>query len=196
MQPLPPVPFRRYLLFVVLAATGCAVDLLTKSLAFERLDWGEVHWLWQEHAGFQLSLNEGALFGFGQGQVFWFALMSVIAAIAIPVWLFYFRIANDLWMTIALGGVTGGILGNLYDRLGMHGLIWPVGYPKAGLPAYAVRDWILWQYSDQRQWPNFNIADALLVTGAIAIFVRVLWSERATPPATESATKPSPVQAP
>ena len=167
-----PVPLRRYLQFATIAATACAVDLATKSLAFSRLSWGEIYWLWTGHMGFQLSLNEGALFGLGQGKVAWFALLSVAAAIAIPVWLFVYRVAHDLWMTAALGGVMGGILGNLYDRLGLPGEVWPWPPQRAGEPVYAVRDWILFQYSDQWRWPNFNIADSMLVVGAALIFFR------------------------
>ena len=52
---------------------------------------GRIWWLWQNVFGFQTSLNEGALFGMGQG--FWpvFAALSVIAAIGILVWLFVLR---------------------------------------------------------------------------------------------------------
>jgi signal peptidase II len=124
--------------------------------------------------GFQLSLNEGALFGMGQGKVAVFALLSIAAAIAIPVWLFVYRAANDLWMCVALGAVLGGILGNLYDRLGMHDVAWPWPPDRVGQTAHAVRDWILWQYSDQWRWPNFNIADSLLVVGAAAIMLRAM----------------------
>jgi signal peptidase II len=42
---------------------------------------------------------------------------------------------------------------------------------RAGETVYAVRDWIL-QVSDQWVWPNFNIADALLVVGASFLFIR------------------------
>ncbi|MEX2170994.1 MAG: signal peptidase II [Pirellulales bacterium] len=177
MESLPPVPLQRYILFASIAAIGCAADLATKSFAFSRLSWGQVHWVWPEHVGFQLSLNEGALFGMGQGKVWWFAVLSVVAAIAIPVWLFVYRAANDWLLTVALGAVTGGIFGNLYDRLGMHGVIWPWPPERAGLPAYAVRDWILWQYNDQWRWPNFNIADSLLVVGAGAILLRAMRAE-------------------
>lgn len=187
----PPVPLRRYLLFLAIAVAGCALDLATKSLAFRKLAWGEPYWLWPEHAGFQLSLNEGALFGMGQGKVFFFAVLSFVALVAIPVWLFVYRIANDLWMTIALGGITGGILGNLYDRLGLHGVEFPPFHPRAGQTAYAVRDWILWQYNDEWVWPNFNIADALLVTCSAIIFLRVWFEPKSPTPEAESATKPA-----
>ncbi|MCI0335230.1 MAG: signal peptidase II [Planctomycetes bacterium] len=167
---------KRYILFVVPAVVGLAADLATKAWLFSwpELRAGRVYWLWQDHAGFQLSLNEGALFGLGQGKVWLFAALSVAAAIAIPVWLFWFRAARDAWLTFALGCVTGGVLGNLFDRLGLHGEVWPPSDPRAGETAHAVRDWILVQINNQWTWPNFNIADSLLVTGAALMFLHAL----------------------
>jgi signal peptidase II len=65
---------------------------------------------------------------------------------------------------IALGAIAAGILGNLYDRLGLwhfDGL-----HPQFH---YTVRDWILFQYNDNYVWPNFNLADSYLVCAAIYI---------------------------
>ncbi len=133
---------------------------------------GSEWWLWRDHVGIQKSLNEGALFGIGQGQVGLFAIFSLIALIAIPVWLYYFRAAEDRLLTIALGCVTGGILGNLYDRLGLAGLTWDLFQPhRRGESVYAVRDWILCQWNQQWVWPNYNIADAALVLGAGLLLV-------------------------
>jgi signal peptidase II len=185
---------KRYLLYLLPAIVGLAADLATKAWFFSRpsLRAGQIQWLWPEYAGFQLSWNEGALFGMGQGNVWLFVVMSLLAATAIPVWLFWFKAARDAWLTFALGCVTGGILGNLYDRLGLHGEVWPVGDPRAGERIYAVRDWILWQASDEWRWPNFNIADSLLVCGAAIMFFHALLhpialgSERSADKATQS----------
>jgi signal peptidase II len=170
------IPPRRYLLFLIPAAVGLAADLATKAWLFSlpALRAGEIHWLWPNHAGFQLSWNEGALFGMGQGKVWLFVTLSLAAVAAIPVWLFWFRAARDAWLTFALGCVTGGILGNLFDRIGLHGEVWPAGDPRAGEPVYAVRDWILLQVNNDWRWPNFNIADSLLVVGAILMFLHAL----------------------
>jgi len=174
------VPFRRHLAFWLLAVGGCALDLWTKHWMFSqpRLARGEVWWLWPGHAGFQLSLNEGALFGMGQGGVWLFAAFSVAAAVGIPVWLFWSGAARDLRLTIVLGAIMGGVLGNLYDRVGMPGLDWGQFVPgRAGEPVYAVRDFVLlaWRWDANWQnrvvWPNFNIADSLLVCGAVALVV-------------------------
>ena len=172
------VPRSRYILFGAVAAVGCAVDLTTKAWLFSwpELRGGPVYWLWPGHVGFQLSWNEGALFGMGQGNTWLFAGLSVLAGCAIPLWLFAWRAARDRWLTAALGSVMGGLLGNLYDRLGLPDRLWPGRGIEIGQPVHAVRDWILVQWNDQLRWPNFNIADSLLVCGAIALVVHALWN--------------------
>ncbi|WP_146401878.1 signal peptidase II [Pseudobythopirellula maris] len=172
--PLPPVAASRYAVFLMVAGLACLLDLVTKSWVFS---WdgkltGHVDWLWPGYVGIQTSLNEGALFGMGQGQVFWFAALSCLAVVAIPLWLFAWRAAHDWTVTLCLGFVMGGVLGNLYDRLGMPGELWPGYHPHAGETVYAVRDWILLQLSDAWRWPNFNLADSFLVVGALVLMLR------------------------
>src|ERR1700722_14148286 len=72
MPPMKTVQPSRYVLFLLIAIGGCAGDLLTKSWIFDRLKMPHrqpTEWLWQGVFGFTTSLNEGALFGIGQGQV-------------------------------------------------------------------------------------------------------------------------------
>lgn len=159
------VPRSRYVLFFALAVGGCLADLSTKRLLFDRLGMpgGETLWVVDRLLGFRTSLNEGALFGIGQGLVFFFAVLSVLAAVAIGYWLFVAGEARSRWMTVALGCVSGGIFGNLYDRLGLHGLVWHLP-PREGLRVYAVRDWIHFTVG-RFEWPTFNLADSLLVCG-------------------------------
>jgi signal peptidase II len=174
-----PYPRSRIATFVFVATLGCAADLSSKWWMFSRpkLRQGDIWWIIPDYAGFQLSLNEGALFGMGQGLVWLFALLSIVAAIAIPIWLFRYGAAVDPWVTFALGCVTAGILGNLFDRLGLHGETWFFDPARAGNTAYAVRDWILLQWSPAYRWPNFNIADSLLVAGAGIILVKAFFEK-------------------
>lgn len=172
------VPLSRHLVFWTLAIVGLTIDLWSKHYMFSQPDLlaHEVRWVWPEHAGFQLSLNEGALFGMGQGKVWIFAIAATSASLAIPIWLFVLGAARDRGLTIALGCILGGVLGNLYDRLGLPGLEWSNWDPQREGPVHAVRDFILVvrQWPPQGPWdvwPNFNIADALLVCGAIALFI-------------------------
>ena len=163
----------RYAIFFSIAVFGCLLDLATKQWIFDRLGLpGEkpTLWLWEGVFGFQISLNEGALFGLGPGRVVLFATLSILVVPVIIYWLFVARAARDLLLTIALGLVTAGILGNLYDRLGLPGLAW--NYANAlhdvGDPVYAVRDWIRVMIGSFH-WPNFNLADSMLVCGAILL---------------------------
>jgi len=193
------IPPRRMVWFFALATFGCLADLLSKHFVFSHPEMyhGSEWWLWQGHIGFQKSLNEGALFGLGQGNVWFFATLSISAAIAIPVWLFRFRAAQDPWLTTALGCILGGILGNLYDRMGLSGLQWDRFNPaRAGEHVYAVRDFILFQWDERWVWPNFNVADALLVLGAGFLMIQSLLASNSQPvaelPDTKNGNAPSP----
>ena len=192
------VPVSRHLCFVVIAALGLIADLASKHWIFNKLSYpprrDNVLWIWQDYFGFELSLNEGALFGIGQGMVPVFVVLSVAAAIGIVAWLFIAGAAEDRWLTFALALIMAGIFGNLWDRLGLHGLVWWGGMDShgAGEPVYAVRDWILFQYGEYR-WPNFNLADSYLVCGVIMILIGS-WrqveedTEAETPQSGQSAT--------
>lgn len=163
--------------FFLPAVVGCSVDLLTKHMVFASSSFfhGKEWWLIPGHVGIQKSLNEGALFGMGQGKVWFFAAIAFLAAVAIVVWVVRYRAGEDRWLAITLGCILGGILGNLYDRIGMSGLLWDAFDPRRmGDPVYAVRDWILFQINEKLVWPNFNLADSLLVVGACLLVLRSL----------------------
>ncbi len=185
-------PWSRVAVFVLLAAGGCLADLATKHWMFRRLGLpGQyVWWVWEGVFGFQTSLNEGALFGMGQGMVRVFTVLSFAAVLAILWWLFWLGAAREWLMTIALGCVSAGVLGNLYDRLGLHGLKWPPGHPvhEAGQTVHAVRDWILVMIGPW-PWPNFNLADSLLVVGAALLVWHAGWGKTAAQGLPDSACR-------
>jgi signal peptidase II len=165
----PVVPGSRLILFLSLAIIGGVADLWSKSFIF---NWRglpgdkDIWWVVEGYLGIETAVNIGAVFGLGAGKGTIFATFSIIAAIGICIWLFWFKAAASLWLTTALGLVSGGIIGNLYDRLGLwwvdeqgYFVEWQSG----------VRDWILFQVPGVPfldPWPNFNIADSLLVVGA------------------------------
>ncbi len=179
----------RIVVFLAVAAVGCGLDLWTKTAMFEWLGMpGHApFWVIPNVFGFQTSLNQGALFGLGQGFTPVFAVLSIFAAVAVVVWLFVYGAAEDWLLTVALGSVSAGIFGNLYDRLGCPGLIWPAGYPDAGEPVYAVRDWILVMIGSW-PWPTFNIADSMLVVGAALLMGHALWANRTADTSIQSAS--------
>lgn len=174
----------RLLYFSAIAGGGLAADLWTKSWAFSSFGLpGQQppHWLIDGVFGFQTSLNPGALFGLGEGGSPIFAGISIVALLGIGVWLWHSALQSRL-LTLILGMATAGILGNLYDRLGLHGIRW-----QDGGSVYAVRDWILVMIGSFH-WPNFNIADSLLVCGAI-LMALVIWFTKEEENAGESASE-------
>jgi len=97
-------------------------------------------------------VNHGALFGLGQEYQKYanslFAIVSVIAAVAILGWSLRKSSCHDRILCIALGLILAGTLGNLFDRVVFGG----------------VRDFM--HYDHWFNWPVFNVADCFLVTGA------------------------------
>lgn len=172
--------YRRLAIFAAIAVAGVTLDLWTKSAVFAWLGNPLVMeyarppvWLLPdvmgETLGVETHVNEGALFGMGQGQQTLFAGLSVVAVLAVGFWLVFGGGVRSLTLTVALGAVCGGIFGNLYDRVGLPGLTWQVAYAghAPGDPVYAVRDWIHFKIDAIGfDWPIFNIADSLLVCGA------------------------------
>ena len=172
--------------FCLVAVIGCLVDLGTKSMVFGWLGQPEIgrekiYWVVQDYVGIETALNHGALFGLGQGMVPFFCVMSFLALVGIAFWLWKKRGLDDALLTFTLALMTGGILGNLYDRLGL----W------SHFQVRAVRDWIRFSYDyDAYVWPNFNIADSLLVCGAILLIWHSYRAEQAAAAAPPTQAQP------
>ncbi|MBQ7030478.1 MAG: signal peptidase II [Thermoguttaceae bacterium] len=180
----------RLLLFFAIAALFCALDLGTKHWIFERLGRpgeSDVWWLIPDVFGLQTSLNQGALFGIGQGQIPLFVTLSCVAFVGIVGWV-WADSTRSVFLASTLGLITAGILGNLWDRVGLHRMrwsdfdadVWGCPSEMVGEPIYAVRDWILVMLGDY-PWPNFNIADSCLVCGAILIGLYALFTPTPKP---------------
>ena len=183
---------RRWSLFFALALSGCVWDLYTKHLAFEYLGAPQPdppsHVVIPGMLSLLTNLNTGALFGIGQGVNILFTIAS-LAAIAVILFLVLFREAtNNLLYCIVLGLVMAGALGNLYDRLGLHGMKQiQVGNARGYFlhdqvpehldvtPVRAVRDFIYFKLEPPLtkevwiDWPIFNFADCFLVIGVFLL---------------------------
>jgi len=191
----------RTLIFVVLTASALSWDLFSKSVVFRDLGYPGAdpqpaaqgaHTIFARPQGregesvpyldgwmtFRLltSFNRGALWGVGQKYTWLFAALSLAAVVGIPTWLFAFHAARSLWLTAALSLILGGTLGNLYDRMGLHGCV-----DGSGDTMTAVRDFLLFTFG-KFHWPVFNFADVFLVTGASMLVLHSLLPARPNAP--------------
>lgn len=180
-------PSRSWPLFCGIAGSTAAIDLGTKWLLFDRLgmpgDRPPIV-IVPGMLTLETNLNEGALFGMGQGMGMLFAAVSCLAVVGILYTVSRPAARDEPWLLVALGLITGGILGNLYDRVGWPALTWHAPLGRVGEPVFAVRDWIHVRLQGIIDWPIFNLADSWLVIGAAML---VLLSFRAAPGPTDHA---------
>ena len=143
-----------YRLFFAIAAVVIVADRLTKWIVQQTLPYGTYseESMIQVIPGFFYIChigNTGAAWGMFHGKSFLLALFSMLALVL----LYIFRRSlglRSLNVQITLGLVTGGILGNLYDRL-VYGHV--VDFLDVHLGFY--------------RWPAFNIADACILIGVL-----------------------------
>ena len=137
------------LLFLSVAGLILIGDLLTKWAAFTYLG-SDPHVVLRIIPGilnFRLSLNQGAVFGLGQGLRWVFVAFTLAASVGI-VWGQWTYGRSSRLLTLGLGLLLGGALGNLYDRVLLA----------------SVRDFID-VYAGRHHWPTFNLADAAICVG-------------------------------
>jgi signal peptidase II len=110
-------------------------------------------------------VNKGALWGIGRGSGHpgtdfnaFFGGVSLVAAVALIIWVSLPWAARDRLLCCALGLILGGTLGNFYDRIVFGG----------------VRDFLHWIYFE---FPVFNFADCCLVCGAFLLLAQAFFCQ-------------------
>lgn len=164
----------KYLSFVLLFILALALDQGTKVWARHNLkpdgypqSLGRretvvpVKTVVQGYFDLRYSENPGSAFGLFrnmQGARTGLLLVGLLCLGVIGLWLYRLPGATP-WLSGKLGLLAGGAIGNIYDRLMFS----------------RVTDFIVWKYTGKdgipHEWPTFNIADAALVIGVIAILI-------------------------
>jgi signal peptidase II len=130
---------------VVAAAAIVAIDQVTKQLAI-------THIAPQEQVGLLPGLdltntrNTGVAFGALEGGGL---VVAILIGVSLALLLGYFVLHRDLpWLWLPVGILVGGALGNLADR---------------------AREGAVIDFIDPVAWPAFNVADASIVVGVLAL---------------------------
>jgi signal peptidase II len=168
--------------FLIVGSLALVLDLATKEAIFAQLGMPGMGRRIEFVPGvfvLETNLNEGALFGMGQGLSWLFAAVSVAALAGILALVARPATRQSRWLVVSLALICGGIVGNLYDRLGLPRLEWHAPLERLGQPVYAVRDWIHVTVPGVIDWPIFNLADSWLVIGAGMLLLSSFWQPTA-----------------
>ena len=144
---------RPKLVFVAVALTAYAVDLVTKHLAVTRLDDGDIS-VAGDWFVLHLTRNPGAAFSTGTEYT---VALSCLAVAAVLVVLWFSRKIAERWWAVGLGLLLGGVAGNLTDRI----------FREPGPMRGHVID--MFQLPN---WPVFNIADICINVAAGLILLQ------------------------
>ena len=134
------------------AALIFTIDRFTKIAALKMLDPGEPVIAIPGILNITLVLNNGAAFGLFQGKSVFFAFISLAVIIAIVAYLIKNR-PLDRPVSVGLGLILGGALGNLADRISLGKVV---------------------DFIDFGIWPVFNIADSCITIGAVVLIFSTL----------------------
>jgi signal peptidase II len=104
--------------------------------------------------------NPGVTFGLAPNQTDLILALTAAATLGLVVWFLATRSTSRL-LHAGLAMIIGGAFGNLYDRLR-----WA-----------KVRDFFLFYVGDWK-WPNFNVADSLIVVGVGFVIWDALFGHR------------------
>jgi signal peptidase II len=142
----------RWALFFGLAGAILVADQLTKAWVIANVDPTRPMLLLDDYLRLINSHNNGALFGLFQGQATVFALASV-AVIALIV-VYHARAGGSLIMSVALGLLLGGAIGNVADRL-RYGYV--IDFVDAGIGGL--------------RWYTFNVADSAISLALVLLIL-------------------------
>ena len=145
-----------WLLFFGLAATVFVVDQLAKAWIVTNFRGDVPVDLVGPYLRITITQNTGALFGLFRDQAVIFALFSV-GVIGLIVW-YHGHSARNLLISIALGLLLGGALGNLTDRLRLG---YVVDFMDMGIGT--------WRFY------TYNVADAAITTAILLLIVVASW---------------------
>lgn len=158
---------RKYGLFGAVFALSLLADQLTKVWA--RASLAPLHRpivIIDGYFDLRYSENPGSAFGLFRDFEYARYLLFVVGIVALVViGLILWRMRPDkLRIAAELGLLAGGAVGNIIDRVRFG----------------RVTDFILWKIHEH-EWPVFNIADAALVVGVLALLVEPRGDDAARP---------------
>ena len=146
---------RRWALFAALALTIVAADQLAKTLVTRSLAPGQSVDVVGDLVRIVFGQNSGALFGLFKDNALMFGVVSLVVVGLIVV--YHARTNASLYLTMTLGLLLGGAIGNMIDRLRLR---YVVDFVDVGL--------------GPTRFYTFNVADSAISLAILLLFVAAL----------------------
>ena len=146
---------RRWAPFVGLAATVVVADQAAKAVVTGALAPGESVDIVGDLVRIVFGQNSGALFGLFKDNAAMFGIVSLVVIGLIVV--YHARSAGSLYLTVTLGLLLGGAIGNMVDRLRLG---YVVDFVDVGLGTM--------------RFYTFNVADSAISLAILLLFVAAL----------------------
>lgn len=148
------------ILWTIIIAFVILLDQVTKLIAASALKVGECVTAIPNFFNFHHIKNTGAAFGMFSESRWIFLAISLVAMIALPIFLYKFRKAPFLF-GFSMSLIIGGNIGNMIDRL--------------FAPNGGVTDFIEFAFID---FPIFNVADIAVCIGAALVFIYLAFLDK------------------
>ena len=149
-----------WITFIALASVIVTLDQATKAWLTSFLRPGQSVAVLGDWVRLVHSQNNGGLFGLFRGQAAVFGVVSLVVIALIVV--YHGKAGGGRYMSITLGLLLGGAVGNLIDRLRLN---YVVDFVDAGI-------------GDLR-WYTFNVADAAISFSLLLLIAASIWPQLA-----------------
>jgi signal peptidase II len=137
------------------------LDFVTKLLVEKFIRYGQRIDIIGSFVQFTRMYNDGGVFGIFQGHKNFFLLISFIV-LAIMIAFYIYEKNKTFIFKCSMGLIFSGAVGNILDRVaGKPGV---VDFVYIGIDPY--------------RWPAFNVADAVIVIGALLLFFTIFKSQK------------------
>lgn len=142
--------------FIGIAGVVVALDQLTKAWITSFLGPGQSVEVIGDLVRLVHAQNSGGLFGLLRGQALPFALVSIVVVALIVA--YHARSGRSSYLSITLGLLLGGAVGNLVDRLRLG---YVIDFVDAGIGGL--------------RWYTFNVADASISFAILLLIAASIW---------------------
>ena len=158
---------------LILSIAVVLLDQISKIIVVKNIELGEVIPVIKNVFNLTYIENRGAAFGMLSDQRWIFMIISVVAIVAIFVFIWKEK-PESMWMKTCLGAIVGGGIGNMIDRI-FRGSV--VDFIDADFVQYPHPSFDGGFKLTMTDFPIFNVADCFITVGCAVLVVYLIFVE-------------------